>query len=159
MDATCEPLHAARIETSVVACSGSGKGIGTMRKAIISLLLVSSFSVAAYAADPVAAGTTRIGTHPTYGTNYSAFWRNGSDYSLLTNGVNTYLNAPTIDGELRFRVVNDTYALMSRRAFTFFTPITSNSDLNVYGSLNALTGILALPQDNDTWAASIGGGA
>jgi hypothetical protein len=59
---------------------------------------VALFSTYAFAVDPTVAGTTSIGTHPSY-AGYSAFWRtrgDGSsyDYSLLTEGFHTYVNAP-----------------------------------------------------------------
>jgi len=49
---------------------------------------------------------TNIGNHPTYGTGYTAFWRQGADYSLITDGTNSYLNAPVATGNLFFRSAN-----------------------------------------------------
>ena len=49
---------------------------------------------------------TNIGNHPTYGTAYAAFWRQGADYSLLTDGTNSFLNAPIASGNLHFRSAN-----------------------------------------------------
>jgi hypothetical protein len=50
---------------------------------------------------------TNIGAHPTYGTDYSAFWRTGYDYTILTNGIYTYINAPSPgEGAIIFRVHN-----------------------------------------------------
>src|SRR6478672_8580450 len=47
-----------------------------------------------------------IGTHPTYGNLYSAFWKQGYDYSILTDGTNTFLNAPSGSGGIYFRTAN-----------------------------------------------------
>ncbi len=49
---------------------------------------------------------TNIGNHPTYGTSYAGFWRQGADYSLLTDGTNTFLNAPVSTGNVYFRSAN-----------------------------------------------------
>jgi hypothetical protein len=54
-----------------------------------------------------------IGNHPTYGTSYAAFWRNGSDYSLLTDANNTFLNAPTTAGNIYFRAQNTDRAFIN----------------------------------------------
>ena len=49
-----------------------------------------------------------IGTHPTYGNLYSAFWKQGYDYSILTDGTNTFLNAPSGSGGIYFRLLIST---------------------------------------------------
>lgn len=49
---------------------------------------------------------TVIGTHPSYPTSYSAFFRQGTDYSLLTDGSTTFLNAPAAGGDILFRAGN-----------------------------------------------------
>lgn len=49
-----------------------------------------------------------IGNHPTYGTSYAAFWRDGSDYSVLTEGTNLFLNAPSGAGIIYIRSANAT---------------------------------------------------
>ncbi len=49
---------------------------------------------------------TVIGTHASYGTGFSAFFRQGSDYSLLTDGTNTFLNAPLAGGDIAIRTGN-----------------------------------------------------
>ena len=49
---------------------------------------------------------TNIGNHPTYGTGYSAFWRQGADYTVLTDGTNSFLNAPVAAGNIYFRTAN-----------------------------------------------------
>ncbi len=49
---------------------------------------------------------TNLGNHPTYGATYSAFWRQGADYSVLTDGTNSFLNAPVASGGLYFRSAN-----------------------------------------------------
>src|ERR1044072_79566 len=47
-----------------------------------------------------------MGTHPSYGNGYAAWWKDGSDYSLLCDGTNTYLNAPAAGGAILFRMGN-----------------------------------------------------
>jgi hypothetical protein len=49
---------------------------------------------------------TNVGNDPSYGSGYSAFWRSGADYSLLTDGNDTYLNAPSTNGIIYFRANN-----------------------------------------------------
>lgn len=49
---------------------------------------------------------TNIGNHPSYGTAYTGFWRQGADYSVLTDGTNSFLNAPVASGNLYFRSAN-----------------------------------------------------
>jgi hypothetical protein len=65
-----------------------------------------TFALPAMAVDPTVAGNTEIGTHPSYGSLYSAFWRTGDDYSLLTEGNKTYINAPSASGAIYFRGAN-----------------------------------------------------
>lgn len=50
---------------------------------------------------------TNIGSHPSYGSGYSALWRTGFDYAVLTSDVNTYINAPSANGQILFRAAND----------------------------------------------------
>ena len=47
-----------------------------------------------------------MGTHPSYGNGFAGWWEDGFDYSLLTDGVQTYLNAPNAWGNLYFRTAN-----------------------------------------------------
>lgn len=51
------------------------------------------------------AQNTMIGAHPSYGT-YSSWWREGSDYSILTEGTNLFLNAPLAAGNIYMRTAN-----------------------------------------------------
>jgi hypothetical protein len=46
-----------------------------------------------------------VGTHPSY-SGYSAFWRNGSDYSVLANATDTLVNSSSTSGALRLRKGN-----------------------------------------------------
>jgi hypothetical protein len=51
----------------------------------------------------------QVGTHPTYGNGYAAFWAVGAihyDYAMLTNATNTYVNAPSASGTIFFRGAN-----------------------------------------------------
>jgi hypothetical protein len=58
----------------------------------------------AHAADPVAAGSARIGTHPELPAPTVAFWKQDYTYALATNDLITFLNAPTSTGYLQFQV-------------------------------------------------------
>jgi hypothetical protein len=76
------------------------------RVAAASSLLVASVVAAspAHAADPVVAGTASIGTHPNLPAPMVAFWKQGLSYTLATNTLFTFLNAPSSDGYLQFQV-------------------------------------------------------
>ena len=48
-------------------------------------------------------------TSPKNYSGYSGFWRNGApDYSVLTDGFNTFINAPNAGGSIFFRSANTT---------------------------------------------------
>ena len=49
------------------------------------------------------AGDLAIGTHATYGSSFAAVWKSGYDYSLLTNGTDTFVNSPNASGTVWFR--------------------------------------------------------
>ncbi|MBI1805583.1 MAG: tail fiber domain-containing protein [Ignavibacteria bacterium] len=49
---------------------------------------------------------TLMGTHPNYNNGYAGWWKDGSDYSMLSDGTNTYLNAPLTTGGIYFRSNN-----------------------------------------------------
>ena len=51
-------------------------------------------------------GGANIGTHPTYGSTYAAFWKTGADYALLADTTDTYINAPGASGAIAFRRQN-----------------------------------------------------
>lgn len=62
---------------------------------------------------------TSIGTHPTYGSSYSAFWREGGDYVVMTDGTNTYVNAPNgSTGTIYFRRGNTDLMTLSGTTLT-----------------------------------------
>jgi hypothetical protein len=69
------------------------------------------FSSSSFAAPTISTdnGTT-IGTMTTpknYGSGYSGFWRSGApDYTLLTDGHDTFLNAPSSGGNIHLRALN-----------------------------------------------------
>jgi hypothetical protein len=52
------------------------------------------------------ANSASIGTHPSY-AGYTGFWKHGYDYSVLTEGSHTYVNAPHKDGWVYFRSGNN----------------------------------------------------
>jgi len=77
----------------------------------VGLLMVSSLG---WAADPTVAGTTLVGTHPSYGTNFSGFWRTGGDYAVLTDNYHSYINAPNQAGGVYVRNANADVAVFLR---------------------------------------------
>jgi hypothetical protein len=127
-----------------------------MRKtwfAFASSLALCTLSSPGWAADPVVAGTTTIGTHPSYGSYYSAFWRSGGDYALLTDNYHTFVNAPNQDGAVFLRAANadvasfqrsqvslykDAYFyswLIAAGSSSFTGPVTTYGGLSSYGDL------------------------
>lgn len=54
----------------------------------------------------VRAGELMLGNHPLYLTSVVGLWKNTYDYTLLTGGSNTYLNAPSSSGFLELLVGN-----------------------------------------------------
>jgi hypothetical protein len=62
-----------------------------------------------------ASGGAAMGRHPGYDSTYAAWWRDGADYTLLTNGSHTYLNAPS--GNIYFRRGNATRMTMTSAGF------------------------------------------
>ncbi len=85
-----------------------------------------ALTATASAADPLVAGSTQIGSHPTYGTSYSGFWRTGFDYSLLTDGTQTYLNAPSSSGAIYFRGANTDWMNISSLGVYLYVPRFTN---------------------------------
>ena len=80
----------------------------------------------------MADGHARIGTHATYGSTLSGFWRNGSDYAVLTDGTNTYLNAAS-GASLVLRIANQTRVTVDATTNVWQTPTLVNGWVN-YGS-------------------------
>jgi len=92
---------------------------------------VLASAAVANAADPVVAGSTNIGTHPSYGSSYSALWRTGKDYTLLTDGTNSFFNAPSINGVLYFRGANTDWMNISKYGVYMYVPRLTNPTLAV----------------------------
>jgi len=90
---------------------------------------------AAQAADPVTAGNTNIGTHPSYGSSYSGFWRTNADYSVLTDSWNTFINAPAYQGTIYFRANNSDIAYLNTSGFVMSVPQTSNASVDINSTL------------------------
>lgn len=72
-------------------------------------------------------GLASIGNHPSYGRGYAGFWLTTPnlatqhwDYSLLTDGANTFLNAPDGDGILYFRGANNERMNLTSSALNLF---------------------------------------
>jgi hypothetical protein len=98
---------------------------------------------------------TNVGNHATYGSTYSGFWRQGADYSLLTNGTNTYLNAPSSSGNLYFRAANsDKMILLGSNGFVGIGTATPSTQLHVVGDVTVTGNIAAKYQDIAEWVDS-----
>ena len=100
---------------------------------------------------------TNVGNHPNYGSAYGAFWRQGADYSLLTDGSNTFLNAPIGTGNVYFRSANADKMFLQGSTGNVGIGTTSPSyKLDVAGNINSsgtITGnnIIAKYQDVAEW--------
>lgn len=104
-----------------------------MKKLIF--LLIALAPIAAFADDPLVAGAAKIGTHPSYSTAYSGFWRGNGDYSLLTDGTNTFVNAPVAWGTIYFRTANNgDWMTVNRNSVQVNLPLYDASDLTVMGT-------------------------
>jgi hypothetical protein len=83
-----------------------------------------------------ATSNTLMGTHSTYGNTYAAWWKDGFDYSLLTEGTNTFLNAPTASGNLYFRTANTDKAILLGSSGNFGIAKTAPTEkLDVEGAI------------------------
>lgn len=98
---------------------------------------------------------TNIGNHPTYGTAFGAFWRQGADYSLLTNGTHTYLNAPVSTGNIYLRSANaDKMVLLGSNGNVGIGTATPSTKLHVVGDITVTGNIAAKYQDLAEWVPS-----
>jgi hypothetical protein len=61
-----------------------------------------------------------IGTHPSYGASWAALWRQGVDYTILTDGsTNTFLNTPSAGGAIYFKTGNNTRAYVESNGYFY----------------------------------------
>ena len=98
---------------------------------------------------------TNVGNHATYGTTYSAFWRQGADYSLLTDGTQTYVNAPSASGNVYFRAANsDKMILQGSTGNVGIGTATPSTKLHVVGDVTVTGNIAAKYQDIAEWVES-----
>lgn len=107
---------------------------------------------------------TNIGNHPTYGATYAAFWRQGADYSLLTDGSNTFVNAPLSTGNIYFRRANvDQMVLVgSSGNLGLGTPTPGfRLDVGGGGKINASGGLCIAGDCKTSWSqvSGTGGGS
>ena len=128
-------------------------------------LLVALAPAAAFAQDPLVAGVTKIGTHPSYSSSYSGFWRGNGDYSLLTDGTNTFVNAPVAWGTIYFRTANNgDWMTVNRNTVQVNLPLYDASDLTVMGTAEFFkvplfhSGMEVFQPQLGTWTATFGGG-
>jgi hypothetical protein len=126
-----------------------------MKKIAISMVLTLMFAEGtALAADPVTAGTANIGTVPGYSSAYAGFWKTGApDYSLLTDGTNTFLNTPDSQGRFYFRFRNANTAI-ELLPWNMSVEVSTNFNRIVYMNKGMQ---VAKPSDGG-WAAYILGG-
>jgi hypothetical protein len=98
---------------------------------------------------------TNVGNHATYGTTYSAFWRQGADYSLLTEGTNSFLNAPSSSGNIYFRAANsDKMTLQGSTGNLGIGTASPSTKLHVVGDVTVTGNISAKYQDIAEWVES-----
>ena len=98
---------------------------------------------------------TNMGTHATYGTTYSAFWRQGADYSLLTNGTHSFVNAPSGSGNIYFRAANtDKMILVGSSGNVGIGTASPTTKLHVVGDVTVTGNIAAKYQDIAEWVES-----
>lgn len=59
-----------------------------------------------------------IGSHPTYLSTYASFYKAGFDYTILCDGINTLINAPSNTGRIYFRHANNDFFVMDHGVTT-----------------------------------------
>jgi hypothetical protein len=121
------------------------RGLATTSFAAGAALSLALLADEARAQDTLTAGTTVIGTMTSpinYGSSYAGFWRSGAvDYSFLTDGTNSFINAPVSTGGMFFRTHNADVAYLGADHFYVNPPTTIWGTLYVGGAatVNGLT--------------------
>jgi hypothetical protein len=82
-------------------------GYGAVTSAGNEIALGGSFSTVKTGGTITADGANAsLGSHPTYGDTYAAFWKSGNDYAMLAEAANTFINVPSSAGTIWFRSAN-----------------------------------------------------
>jgi len=110
-----------------------------IRRLIVALCgLFVVLSIAPYAWAVLTTDNTNIGTHPSYGSSYSAFWRTGLDYAVLEDANNTYVNAPSAAGTVYLRAANSDIAQVNSIGITMIRGAIRNAS-----QVNTVNGTLS----------------
>jgi hypothetical protein len=108
--------------------------------------LIGLLSLAQPAWAILTSDSTNIGAHPSYGTSWSSFWRTNSDYSMLTDGNGTFINAPGTSGNSRsimFRLNNSCpfqRCVTDPYGFSSMAYIDAHANFNIAGTITAEMG-------------------
>lgn len=78
-----------------------------------------------------------IGIHPSYASTYLCFWKDGFDFSLGTEGTNTYLNAPSATGSVNFNTGNVNRMTILGTNGNVGIGINPTQRLDVYGNVRS----------------------
>lgn len=121
-----------------------------MRKIALLCFVVAVLALARPAYAVLTSDNTNIGAHPSYGSGYSAFWRTGFDYSVITDGTHTYVNAPVTTGAIIFRGNNTASpGITSPDGFPARAFIDKFSGFSVAGTITGQGGVVGRTVSGD----------